>query len=128
MSDATTGVPAAIASRRTTPKLSPWRDGAQNTAAVRSLWASSSSEIRPSHSTPGGAEAARAVVFGPSPANQRTASRSRRAKALYNNSRSLWGARAADEAEDRPVLARGSRPRPWGGVGERADHTPLGKA
>ena len=48
---ATTGVPAAIASSRTTPNDSPRNDGAQNTSAPCIREAFSASVSRPSHST-----------------------------------------------------------------------------
>ena len=52
MSDATTGVPAANASVRTMPKLSPPSDGAHSTSASCSRRHSSASSTRPSTSMP----------------------------------------------------------------------------
>ena len=89
MSDATSAVPAAMASSSTTPNDSPSSAGKQAMVAPRSRACFSSSETCPSHSTRGTPRPRSISWWGPSPTTQRSASRSSPAKASSNNARPL---------------------------------------
>ena len=90
---ATTGVPAAIASRSTTPNDSPRSDGAQNTRARFSRSTFSASLIRPSHSTRVSEPnlRLRSAVSGPSEATQSATSAGRCSSAPRSTPRPFRG-------------------------------------
>ena len=111
MSDATSAVPAAIASSSTTPNDSPSsRREARDRSRRGARRAFSSSVTRPSHSTRGISRRTRARPSrGPSPATHSSASRSSPANASSSTAEALAGLVAADEQDRR--ARRGPRVR-----------------
>jgi hypothetical protein len=95
-------------------------DGKQATVAARRRAAFSRSEMAPSHSTPGTSRARSSSVWGPSPATQSTAPRSRPAKASRSTASPLRGSWRPTKKMTGRSTGHGSAP------ANRSTSTPLG--
>ena len=127
MLEAITGVPAAKASVRIIPKLSPESEGAQRTSAACRRRQSSSWSTRPGASTnrsvSGVAEVAQDVVAASAPTTVSRAGNvlDQRLEGLEQHGQALALLRAADEHDLELVVDRAS-----GRTGGPSESTPLG--